>query len=175
MADVTDVLAIPFPEGGDTFTAAAVQSLAERVDEAPGIESLTSAEIAALASAQKPAGRVVYNSTTGKLQVSNGTSFVDTDAVATAALPTASVRAATVSTSSYTTGGVAVSFSSALASVPLLVIGQTVNVGSATPLHIMPFGVTTSGFSYKAFDNLGLAHERDAGSPVLFDYLAVIV
>lgn len=85
MADVTDVLAIPFPEGGDSFSTAVIQSLAERVDEAPGIESLTSAEIAALASAQKPAGRVVWNSTTGKVQVSNGTSFVDADAAAIAA------------------------------------------------------------------------------------------
>lgn len=77
MADSSDVLGIPWPEGSDTFSAAAIQSLAERVDETPGVESLTSAEIAALASVQKPAGRVVWNSTTGKLQVSNGTSFSD--------------------------------------------------------------------------------------------------
>ena len=82
MADVTDVLAIPFPEGGDTFTAAAVQTALERVDEVPGIESLTSAEISGLAAGEKPAGRVVYNSTTSKLQVSNGTSFADVDAAA---------------------------------------------------------------------------------------------
>lgn len=82
MADTTDVLAIPFPEGGDSFAASAVQSLAERVDEVPGIESLTTAEIGALGAALKPAGRVVYNSTTGKLQVSNGTSFTNIDAAA---------------------------------------------------------------------------------------------
>lgn len=79
MADVTDVLAIPYPEGGDSFTAAAVQTALERVDEAPGIESLTSAEIAALAAGEKPTGRVVFNSTTSKLQVSNGTTFADID------------------------------------------------------------------------------------------------
>lgn len=78
MADTTDVLALPFPEGADANDVPAdMQALAERVDEVPGIESLTSAEIAALTSAQKPAGRVVWNSTTSKLQVSNGTSFAD--------------------------------------------------------------------------------------------------
>jgi len=82
VADTTDILAIPFPEGADSFSTAIVQSMAERIDEVPGIESLTSAEISALTSAQKPAGRVVYNSTTSKLQVSNGTTFADIDAAA---------------------------------------------------------------------------------------------
>ena len=81
MADTTDVLALPFPEGADANDVPAdMQALAERLDEVPGIESLTSAEIAALTSAQKPAGRVVWNSTTSKLQVSNGTSFANVDA-----------------------------------------------------------------------------------------------
>lgn len=85
MADVTDVLALPFPEGADANDVPAdLQALAERLDEVPGIESLTSAEIAALTAGQKPAGRVVYNSTTSKLQVSNGTSFADVDAAALA-------------------------------------------------------------------------------------------
>ena len=78
MADTTTVLALPFPEGSDNNDVAAdMQALAERVDEVPGVESLTSAEITALASGEKPAGRVVWNSTTSKLQVSNGTSFSD--------------------------------------------------------------------------------------------------
>ena len=94
MADTTTVMALPYPEGSDANDVPAdMQALAERLDEAPGIESLTTAEIAALAAGLKPAGRVVYNSTTGKLQVSNGTSFVDVDAaalaVANAALPKA--------------------------------------------------------------------------------------
>lgn len=83
MADTTTVMALPFPEGSDANDVPAdMQALAERLDEAPGIESLTSAEIAALAAGEKPAGRVVYNSTTSKLQVSNGTSFADVDAAA---------------------------------------------------------------------------------------------
>jgi len=44
------------------------------------VRRLTSAAIAALTAPQKPAGLVVYNTTTGKLQVSNGTSFADVDA-----------------------------------------------------------------------------------------------
>ena len=83
MADTTTVMALPFPEGSDANDVPAdMQALAERLDEAPGIESLTSAQIAALTAGQKPAGRVVYNSTTSKLQVSNGTSFANIDAAA---------------------------------------------------------------------------------------------
>jgi len=83
MADTTTVMALPFPEGADANDVPAdMQALAERLDEAPGIESLTSAEISALAAGEKPAGRVVYNSTTSKLQVSNGTSFANIDAAA---------------------------------------------------------------------------------------------
>ena len=83
MADTTTVMALPYPEGSDANDVPAdMQALAERLDEAPGIESLTSAQIAALTAGQKPAGRVVYNSTTSKLQVSNGTSFANVDAAA---------------------------------------------------------------------------------------------
>ena len=83
MADTTTVMALPFPEGSDANDVPAdMQALAERLDEAPGIESLTSAEISGLAAGEKPAGRVVYNSTTSKLQVSNGTTFANIDAAA---------------------------------------------------------------------------------------------
>jgi hypothetical protein len=44
MADTTTVMALPFPEGSDANDVPAdMQALAERLDEAPGIESLTSA------------------------------------------------------------------------------------------------------------------------------------
>jgi hypothetical protein len=83
MADTTTVMALPFPEGSDANDVPAdMQALAERLDEAPGIESLTSAEISGLAAGEKPAGRVVYNSTTSKLQVSNGSTFANIDAAA---------------------------------------------------------------------------------------------
>jgi hypothetical protein len=48
------------------------------------IRRLTGAAIAALTAPQKPAGVVVYNTTIGKLMISDGTSFVDVDAAALA-------------------------------------------------------------------------------------------
>lgn len=53
------------------------------------VKRLTGAAIAALTAPQKPAGLVVYNTTTGKLQISNGTTFSDLDATAVAAQTTA--------------------------------------------------------------------------------------
>ena len=42
MADTTDVLALPFPEGADANDVPAdMQALAERDDEVPGIGSMT--------------------------------------------------------------------------------------------------------------------------------------
>ena len=182
------------------------------------VKRLTSAAIAALTAPQKPAGLVVYNTTTNKLQISDGTTFTDLDATAVAAQATASaalpksggtmtgaiamgshkitglaaattngdavrydefdalnlskLRAGTASTASYTTGGVRVNFSSSMGTTPYLTVGQTVNVGSATPLHIMPYAVDASGFYYKAFTLDG--SERAAGAAVLFDYIAVL-
>lgn len=43
------------------------------------VKRLTGAQISALTSPQKPAGLLVYNTTTSKLQISNGTSFADID------------------------------------------------------------------------------------------------
>ncbi len=43
------------------------------------VKRLTGAQISALTAPQKPAGLVVYNTTTSKLQISNGTSFADID------------------------------------------------------------------------------------------------
>ena len=53
------------------------------------IRRLTGAAIAALTAPQKPAGLVVYNTTTGKLQISDGTNFANLDAAAVAAQSTA--------------------------------------------------------------------------------------
>jgi hypothetical protein len=44
------------------------------------VKRLTGAQIAALTSPQKPAGLLVYNTTTNKVQISNGTSFANYDA-----------------------------------------------------------------------------------------------
>lgn len=54
-----------------------IQALAEDVDASPGIASMTGAAIAALTGDQKRAGRVVFNSTTGRLQRSDGSTWVD--------------------------------------------------------------------------------------------------
>ena len=53
------------------------------------VKRLTGAQISALTSPQKPAGLLVYNTTTSKLQISNGTTFADVDAAAIAAQSTA--------------------------------------------------------------------------------------
>ena len=53
------------------------------------VRRLTSAAIAALTAPEKPAGLVVYNTTTGKLQISDGTNFANLDAAAVAAQSTA--------------------------------------------------------------------------------------
>ena len=46
------------------------------------VKRLTGAAIAALTAPQKPAGLVVYNTTTNKLQISDGTNFANVDAAA---------------------------------------------------------------------------------------------
>ena len=70
----------PYPEGPDAVDVAGdIQALAEAVDDMPGVQSYTGAEIAALAVGEKWAGRIVWNSTSGKLQVSNGSTFSDVD------------------------------------------------------------------------------------------------
>lgn len=68
----------PYPEDTDAADVPAdVQLLAEAVDAAPGIASLTQAQIDALSAGEKWAGRVVWNQTSNKLQRSNGSTFAD--------------------------------------------------------------------------------------------------
>ena len=70
----------PYPEGPDPVDVAGdIQALAEAIDDMPGVQSYTGAQIAALTAGEKWAGRIVWNSTTGKLQVSNGSTFSDVD------------------------------------------------------------------------------------------------
>lgn len=79
MADTT-TKGFPYPEGPDPVDVAGdIQALAEAVDDMPGVQSYTGTQIAGLATGAKWAGRVVWNSTTGKLQVSNGSTFSDVD------------------------------------------------------------------------------------------------
>ena len=75
MADTT-TKGFPYPEGPDVVDVAGdIQLLAEAVDDMPGIQSYTSTQIAALTVGEKWAGRVIWNSTAGELQVSNGSTF----------------------------------------------------------------------------------------------------
>lgn len=68
----------PYPIDTDAADVPSdVQLLAEAVDAAPGIASLTQAQIDALSATQKWAGRVVWNQTSNKLQRSNGSTFAD--------------------------------------------------------------------------------------------------
>ena len=76
----TTAKGFPYPEGPDAVDVAGdIQALAEAVDDMPGVQSYTSTEIAGLAVGDRWAGRVVWNSTAGKLQVSNGSTFSDVD------------------------------------------------------------------------------------------------
>ena len=79
MADTTSK-GFPYPEGADAVDVAGdIQALAEAVDDMPGVQSYTAAQITALSAGQRWAGRVVWNSTASKLQVSNGSTFTDVD------------------------------------------------------------------------------------------------
>jgi hypothetical protein len=79
VADTT-AKGFPYPEGPDAVDVAGdIQLLAEAVDDMPGVQSYTGTEISNLVSGEKWAGRIVWNSTTGKLQVSNGSAFSDVD------------------------------------------------------------------------------------------------
>ena len=70
----------PYPEGSDAVDVPGdIQALADAVDASPGVTSYTSTQIAALSAGEKWAGRVIWNSTAGKLQVSNGSTFTDVD------------------------------------------------------------------------------------------------
>ena len=59
-----------------------IQLLKDDLNGGSIIRRLTGAQIAALSAPEKVAGVVVYNTTTLKLQVSNGSSFTDIDAAA---------------------------------------------------------------------------------------------
>lgn len=75
MANTT--LGYPYPAGGSaTDVPGDVAALAAAVDASPGVSSLTGAAIAALSAPLKRAGRVVWNSTTSRLNVLDGATAV---------------------------------------------------------------------------------------------------
>lgn len=69
---------VPYPIGTDAAALldTIVQSLADWVDAQPGIMSVTTAEMNALAGDDLWVGRVVYNNQTLRLMVYNGTAWV---------------------------------------------------------------------------------------------------
>lgn len=72
----TTDLGYPYPVGSDTTDVPAdIQALAQAVDAAPGVPRLTQTQIDALTTTQKRAGRIVFNTTTGKHQRSNGSTW----------------------------------------------------------------------------------------------------
>jgi hypothetical protein len=170
MADTTDVLSLPFPEGSDANDVPAdMEALATRLDEVPGVESLTSAEIASLAAGEKPEGRVVYNSTLARLQVSDGTSFytfapilgdmwvssadLDMNSQKITGLGNGTTTGDAVARQQIQSGTVAsaaggyadVSFSPAFAAPPVVVATANASGTFGSPGYIYVASITTSG------------------------------
>lgn len=86
----------PYPIDTDSADVPSdVQALAEAVDAAPGVSSLTQTQIDALTAGQKWAGRIIWNQTTSKLQRSNGSAFTDIPTVADVAVLTSDTPQAT--------------------------------------------------------------------------------
>lgn len=82
MSKQTTALGYPYYQGTDAPAGhSQQQELAEFLDANPGIGAFTQTEINAFTTAQKRAGRVVYNKTTGTLQKSNGSVFADDGSV----------------------------------------------------------------------------------------------
>lgn len=78
MTTTTTVMGISKPQSSDANNVPLhLGAVADFLDVNPSISPLSGAVIAALTGPQKPAGRVVYNTTTGTLQISNGTTFRD--------------------------------------------------------------------------------------------------
>lgn len=86
----------PYPIDTDAADVPSdVQLLAEAIDANPGIASLSQSQIDALSSAQKWAGRVVWNQTANKLQRSDGSTFADVPTTADVAVLSSDTPAAT--------------------------------------------------------------------------------
>lgn len=74
----TTDLGFPYPVNADAVDVPGdIQALADAVDAAPGIGAYSQTAIDAFTLAEKRAGRLVFNTTTGKTQVSNGLTFTD--------------------------------------------------------------------------------------------------
>ena len=99
------------------------------------VKRLTSAAIAALTAPQKPAGLVVYNTTTNKLQISDGTNF--SNVVVQQQIQSG------ITTAIASGGSASITFSPAFASAPTVVAQPTTTVGATGRWAVNP--VSTSG------------------------------
>ncbi len=78
MSSPSTIHGIPIPDGGDdNDSVAAIGAVIAALEGGSITRRLTGAQISALTGPQKPAGLVVYNTTTNALQVSDGSSFTD--------------------------------------------------------------------------------------------------
>ncbi len=78
MAQQLTALGFPYYEGTDSPAGQSQQqALAAAVDAQPGVGSFTQAQINAFTVGEKRAGRIVWNSTTGTHQRSDGSAFSD--------------------------------------------------------------------------------------------------
>lgn len=142
MAQQATTLGYPYFEGTDTPAGhSQQQTLAEFLDLNPGIGSFTQTQINAFTVGEKRAGRVVYNSTTGKVQVSNGSSFSDVSiteivdgSITTAKLADSSVTSAKIVDGTIASGDLADS----------AVTTAKINDAAVTSIKIVDAGVTTA-------------------------------
>lgn len=79
--NVNGLNALPFGATANNVPAH-IQLLKDDLNGGSIIRRLTGAQIAALSAPEKVAGVVVYNTTTNKLQISDGTNFANVDAAA---------------------------------------------------------------------------------------------
>ena len=78
MSSPSTIHGIPTPAGGDdNDSVAAISAVITALEGGSIIRRLTQAQINALTGAQKPSGLFVWNTTTNRLQVSNGTTVSD--------------------------------------------------------------------------------------------------
>lgn len=76
MPDLTPRVQIPIPLGTeDNDVVGSIRSVADRLDLIPGVQAFTTTARDSLAAAQKWAGRVIWNTTSARLEGWNGTTW----------------------------------------------------------------------------------------------------
>ncbi len=120
MSSPSTIHGIPTPAGGDdNDSVAAIAAIIAALEGGSIIRRLSQAQIDALTGPQKPAGLVVFNTTAGVMQVSDGTNFRDAPSLA-------SSGAWTAWTPTLTQGGT-VTWNAGTSRARYLQVGKTVH------------------------------------------------